>query len=79
MTRVTPDQFHEDENTTTHKPTGARFSWYRGSRSEDGPAWVYWGTAGDVLPIGEDFDRSEILAMAMRLRREREQVRRGRK
>jgi hypothetical protein len=62
-TKVTPDQFEWDENALRHKPTGARFSWY----PSGAPSSVNWGRAGDVLLTGEDFDRDEIRAAAMKI------------
>ena len=53
-----------DQNTLTHIPTGAAFSWkYPGSGAMD--VIIDWRHTADVLPGGELFDPCEIETLAV--------------
>jgi hypothetical protein len=62
MTTVTRDQFEIQGNVVAHVPTGARFT--------VGSDFVNWGRAGDVLPDGDDFERKDILHIAIQIMRD---------
>lgn len=62
-TQVTRDQFEWDGDRLTHIPTGARFN----ARSD----WVNYGRAGEILPNGDDFERSDVLKVAKQIVDER--------
>lgn len=60
---VVSDQFEWIDEWIVHKPTGARFKWaYPKSQSND--ILANWGSAGDVLPNGDDYEKDEIARMA---------------
>lgn len=60
-TPVKRNDFEIRENEVIHKPTGARFSAYPGSKEVKS---MNWGRAGDVLESGADYDRDDILRCA---------------
>lgn len=68
MTAVTRDQFRLQGNSVVHVPTGAEFTAYPETPE---PHMVNWGFAGDVLPNGEDYEREEVLAVAVSILAER--------
>ena len=61
MTKVTRDQFEIEGKVVRHVPTGARFT--------VGSDFINWGRAGDVLPNGDDFERKDVLHMAIEIMR----------
>ena len=76
MTKPTKDQFEfpdPEEPTVRHKPTGAKFSSsYRYTNPEHTAiTYLNWGKAGDVLNSGEDYNRGDVMALALELLRER--------
>jgi hypothetical protein len=62
MTKVTRDQFEVDELVVRHIPTGARFSY--------GSDVIHWGQAGDRLPNGDEYDREDVMLLALQILRE---------
>ena len=63
-TKVTQEQFESKENEVVHKPTGARFTAYKGIAQ---PHIVNWGRCGEVLASGEDYDREDVQRVAVTL------------
>lgn len=63
-TPVKRDDFEIRDNEVVHKPTGARFSAYPGSKATKS---VNWGRADEVLESGANYDRDEILRCAEEL------------
>jgi hypothetical protein len=67
-TKVEQHQFRWNNNTLTHIPTGATFSW-KYPNSESGDLIINWKHAAGVLSTGERFDTEEIESVARRLMR----------
>lgn len=63
--KVEDEQFEWDGKVLRHKPTGARF-WWKYPNSESDAVGLNWSKAGDVLDDGRDFDRDEIMRVAMK-------------
>jgi hypothetical protein len=68
---VSTEQFEFGEDEVTHIPTGARFVAYPEIAD---PHIVNWGKAGDILDNGEEYERGEIMAMALDILRRRLQT-----
>jgi hypothetical protein len=65
-TPVSRDQFEWEDNRLVHKPTNARFAWsYPNGESES--YTLNWGSAGDRLSNGEDYDREDVVRVAKEL------------
>jgi hypothetical protein len=62
MTKVTRDQFEVDGLVVRHMPTGARFSY--------GSDVVHWGQVGERLPNGEQYDREDVMLVALQILRD---------
>ena len=69
LIRVEIEQFEWEGNVLIHVPTGAAFAWQNG-KTRTGAVTTEWGTAGDVLASGDEFDPDEIDVLARRLMEE---------
>jgi hypothetical protein len=67
-TPVKLNDFEIRKDEVVHKPTGARFRAYPGSKEVKS---MNWGRAGEVLESGADYERDDIYRCAKELLKNR--------